>query len=58
MNELHKTTLKDRIKNAYNAFLCKPIQQLHVGVQLTRCEECEYKLRCEECVHGRKEMNE
>ncbi len=46
MEQVHKASLKDRFKNAYNAFLCKPIKQLHVGVQITRCEEC---------VHGRKE---
>lgn len=35
-----KTTLIDRIKNAINAFHCKPIGSISYGVEVKRCSDC------------------
>ena len=43
MNQLKQTTLLDRIKNAIRAFQGKPIQTLSLGLDVKRCDECEYK---------------
>lgn len=43
MNRLKQTTLLDRIKNAIRAFQGKPIQTLYLGLDVKRCDECEYK---------------
>ena len=43
MNEIKKLTLRDRIKDAINAFRGRKIGSLHFGVDLKRCDECEYK---------------
>lgn len=40
MNEVHKTTLKDRIKAAIAAFKGKPAGFLSYGIRVTRCEDC------------------
>lgn len=41
MNEVHKTTIKDRIRNAVAAFRGKPLQSLTYGVEVRRCDKCE-----------------
>lgn len=33
----------DRIRNAIRAFRGKPIRSLNLGVDIKRCDECEYK---------------
>lgn len=43
MNNMKRTTLMDRIKNAIRAFQGKPIQSISLGVDVKRCDECEYK---------------
>ena len=43
MNRLQRTSLLDRIKNAIRAFQGKPIQTLYLGLDVKRCDECEYK---------------
>ena len=43
MNTISQTTLMDRIKNAIRAFQGKPIQSISLGVDVKRCDECEYK---------------
>lgn len=48
MNKLHKTTLFDRLKDAFKAFHRKPYQTLRIGMDLKRCDECEYKNRDDE----------
>ena len=44
MEKIKKTSLADRFKNAVNAFRCKPISQIHYGVELKRCDECESRI--------------
>lgn len=41
MNEVKKTTLKDRIRAAVRAFQGKPALHLDLGVKVHRCSECE-----------------
>lgn len=41
MNEVKKTTLKDRIRAAVRAFQGKPKDHIDVGVRVNRCSECE-----------------
>ena len=43
MNQLKQTTLLDRIKNAIRAFRGRPIQTVSFGIDVKRCDECEYK---------------
>jgi hypothetical protein len=43
MNTIGQTTLMGRIKNAIRAFQGKPIQSISLGVDVKRCDECEYK---------------
>lgn len=43
MNNINRTTLMDRIKNAVRAFQGKPIQSISLGLDVKRCDECEYK---------------
>lgn len=43
MNAISQTTLMDRIKNAIRAFQGKPIQSISLGVDVKRCDECEYR---------------
>lgn len=42
-NKIKRTTLLDRLKNAIRAFLGKPIQSISLGIDIKRCDECEYK---------------
>jgi hypothetical protein len=44
---LHKTTLRDRIKNAMRAFRGAPIASISYGVEVKRCSECERLHNCE-----------
>lgn len=44
MNEIKKTTLKDRIKNAVRAFKGKPVTSVQFGIDVKRCDKCEYKI--------------
>lgn len=41
MNEVHKTTIKDRIKNAIAALRDKPAKTISYGVKVTMCKECD-----------------
>lgn len=56
MQEIHKTTLLDRCRRAYEAFRGKPISSLHMGIDIKRCDQCERAevIHCAECVHYRK----
>lgn len=44
MNTIGQTTLMDRIKNAIRAFQGKPIRSISLGIDVKRCDECEYKV--------------
>lgn len=41
MNKVKKTTLTDRIKNAWRAFCGKPASSLSLGIDVKRCDECD-----------------
>ena len=41
MNEVHKTTLKDRLANAFAAFKGQPLKSMTYGVELKRCDKCD-----------------
>ena len=41
MNETHKTTIKDRIKNAIKAFRGKPVGVINYGIRVTMCKDCD-----------------
>lgn len=41
MNEVHKTTIKDRIKKAVAALRDKPAETITYGIKVTRCKECD-----------------
>lgn len=41
MNEVHKTTIKDRIKKAIAALRDKPAETITYGIKVTRCKECD-----------------
>ena len=43
MNKLKRTTFGDRLKAAVRAFKGRPISQLYLGLEVKRCDECEYK---------------
>jgi hypothetical protein len=43
MNTIVQVTLMDRLRNAIRAFQGKPIQSLSLGIDIKRCDECEYK---------------
>lgn len=43
MNEVKRTTFVDRLRNAVKAFKGQPIGSLYFGVDLKRCDECQYK---------------
>lgn len=43
MNTIGQVTLMDRLKNAIRAFQGKPIQSISLGIDIKRCDECEYK---------------
>lgn len=46
-------TFKEKIKACYEIlFKNKPMGTITYGIKLTKCSECEYNLRCSECVHS------
>lgn len=42
MNEMKKTNIADRLRNAWAALTNKPAKSLTLGVEVRRCSECEY----------------
>ena len=42
-NTIKKTTLADRLKRSVKAFKGEPIGSLYFGVDVKRCDQCEYK---------------
>lgn len=40
---IKKTTLADRVKRSVEAFKGKPICNLYFGIDVKRCDQCEYK---------------
>lgn len=42
-NTIRKTTLADRLKRSVKAFKGEPIGYLYFGVDVKRCDQCEYK---------------
>lgn len=51
MNNVSQITIMDRIRNAIRAFKAKPIQFVSLGVDVKRCNECEYKGGAEQREH-------
>lgn len=43
MREIKKTTFSERMRNAIRAFNGKPISTLYLGMDVKRCDRCEYK---------------
>ncbi len=43
MNTIKQTTLIERFQNAIRAFRGKPIGSVQFGIDVKRCDECEYK---------------
>lgn len=43
MDTVTRVSFIDRLKNAVRAFRCQPVQTLHLGVNVIKCDECEYK---------------
>lgn len=43
MNNTSQVTITDRIRNAIRAFQGNPIQYVSLGVDVKRCDECEYR---------------
>lgn len=41
MNEVHKTTIKDRIKKAIAALRGKPVETITYGIKVTQCKNCD-----------------
>ena len=41
MNEVHRTTIKDRLANAIAAFKGQPLKSVTYGVELKRCDKCD-----------------
>ena len=42
-NTIKKTTLVDRVKRSVEAFKGNPVGNLYFGVDIKRCDQCEYK---------------
>lgn len=42
-NKIKRTTLINRLKNAVRAFRGCPIQSLTLGLDIKRCDQCDYK---------------
>ena len=42
-NTIKKTTLVDRVKRSVEAFKGNPIGNLYFGIDVKRCDQCEYK---------------
>lgn len=43
MSKIKRTTFQDRFKNAVRAFKGQPISTLYLGMDVKRCDKCEYK---------------
>ena len=43
MNNIKRTTFMDRMRNAVKAFKGQQIGSLYFGVDVKRCDQCEYK---------------
>lgn len=43
MNDFRRTTFMSRLTNAIMAFRGKPIQSLSLGLDIKRCDQCEYR---------------
>ena len=43
MSHIKKTTFSDRIRGAIKGFKCTPIDTLHMGMEIHRCDQCEHK---------------
>ena len=43
MNTVKQTTFADRLRNAIRSFKGQPIGSLTLGVDVKKCNECEYK---------------
>ena len=43
MNTIGRTTLMDRIRNTIRAFQGKPVGSIQFGIDVKRCDQCEYK---------------
>ena len=43
LNEPKIRTIRDKIRDAINAFKGKKIGSLHFGIDVKRCDECEYR---------------
>lgn len=41
MNEVHRTTFKDRIKKAIAALRDKPAATISYGIKVTQCSKCD-----------------
>lgn len=43
MSEVRRTNFLDRLENAIRAFNGKPIGSVYLGLDVKRCDKCEYK---------------
>lgn len=43
MSEIKRTTFIDRIKNAVDAFIGKPLGSITYGLDIKKCSDCKYK---------------
>lgn len=41
--KMKRTTILDRFKNAIQAFRGRPIESITLGLDIKRCDQCEYK---------------
>lgn len=41
MSEVHRTTIKDRIKKAIAALRDKPAETISYGIKVTQCSKCD-----------------
>lgn len=55
MKDIYKHLLKDtfsrKIKRMIRAYNNKPADSLTIGVELKECNDCQYFLRCRDCVY-------
>lgn len=43
MNKVKKTSFADRLRKAWRAFCNKPASSIALGIEVKRCDECEYR---------------
>lgn len=43
MNELKRTTFVDRLRRGFKAFKGEPFESIQLGLDIKRCDECDYK---------------